>query len=71
MKIDLIEFCGDCSNYIYKGNTLFCSILDIPVDEAGKIPDECPLEEKDAIKYVRADRFEHIKECAESKHHTG
>ena len=42
-KIDIIEYCGDCSNRVYQGNDLWCDKLDQKVGENMHPPKECPL----------------------------
>ena len=44
-KIDIIDYCGDCSKRYYKGNDLCCEITDKVTYEYNPIPDWCPLED--------------------------
>ena len=43
-KIDLIDYCGDCSNKYYKDNGLYCELTDKEIYE-NNLPDWCPLPE--------------------------
>lgn len=47
MKIDLIEFCGDCSHRFYNQNDLYCELTDKKTYENNSIPDWCPKIEAD------------------------
>ena len=44
-KIDIIDYCGDCSHKYYEGNILFCEIEEKETYENNPIPDWCPLED--------------------------
>jgi len=49
-KIDIIDYCGDCSRRHYNGATLFCETEDRETWENNPIPDWCPLvDEKDFL----------------------
>lgn len=42
-KIDIIDYCGDCSKRYYKGNYLYCEPHDRETYENNPIPSWCPL----------------------------
>ena len=42
-KIDIIDYCGDCSKRYYKGNDLYCEVEEKETYENSPIPDWCPL----------------------------
>ena len=48
-KIDIIEYCGDCSHRYYKHNSLYCEETGDKVDEYHPIPDDCPLEDSENV----------------------
>ena len=42
-KIDIIDYCGDCSCRFYEGNDLHCDKTGEKVGENMHPPDSCPL----------------------------
>lgn len=42
-KIDIIDYCGDCSLRYYKNNDLHCETTDDKVSENLPCPPNCPL----------------------------
>jgi len=42
-KIDIIDYCGDCSKRYYKVNDLYCEPEEKETYENSPIPDWCPL----------------------------
>lgn len=53
-KIDIIEYCGDCSNRGYEGNDLHCGKIGDKVAENMLCPDNCPL--PDELEATRLER---------------
>ena len=45
MKIDIIEYCEDCSKRYYFGNNLCCEVMNKIVDKYHPIPKDCPLDD--------------------------
>jgi hypothetical protein len=41
-KIDIIDYCGDCSRRYYKANDIFCKMTDKETQN-WPIPEWCPL----------------------------
>ena len=46
-KIDIIDYCGDCSKRYYKGNDMWCELIEQETYENNEIPYWCPLEDAD------------------------
>ncbi len=44
-KIDIIDYCGDCSKRYYDGNTMRCELTDLETHENNPIPAWCKLDD--------------------------
>ena len=54
-KIDIIEYCGDCSHRYYRGDDFACELVDDKeTHENNPIPDWCPLPDA-AVDALEAD----------------
>lgn len=49
-KIDIIDYCGDCSDRYYKDSDMRCEITDKITHENSPIPDWCPKPNAPGIK---------------------
>lgn len=48
-KIDIIDYCGDCSKRYYEGSDLHCEITEGKVAENMPCPPNCPLKDSDSL----------------------